>query len=82
MTLSDRFYNLLPAGIQAAVDKHLPSTKNKSINIFFSPPGGGSVGFSIGKTLAETKNTQMNFAATYTWYWQLLPKNNKVVPFR
>jgi RHS repeat-associated protein len=54
-----------------------------TVNIFFDPTGGGSCGVSFSTVRAGTPNAApSNIGATYSYYWQLLPTDDKSVPFR
>ena len=52
-----------------------------TVNIFFDPTGGGSAGISFS-TQRVGNSAPDNIGATYSYYWQLLPGDNKNVPFR
>ena len=54
-----------------------------TVNIFFDPTGGGSCGVSFSTVRVGTPNAApSNIGATYSYYWQLLPTDDKPVPFR
>ena len=52
-----------------------------TVNIFWSPGGNGSKGISFSYGVS-TGDATSNVTVTRTYYWQLLPRNNEVVPFR
>jgi RHS repeat-associated protein len=55
-----------------------PILNSVAISLFYSPPSGGSMGFSVG--LAASEGTSSNISITQTWFTQFVPFD-KVLAF-
>ena len=75
-------YLALPPDLRTLVDLHAPKLSGTNVNIFFDPNGGGSCGISFARSLVESEFASPNYSLTISYYWQLWPRHNEVVPFR